>query len=101
MALFLAVVTGITVAKLVAIVASNIRVLAWGLDEINNQAEASRRIGGIHRHLSNLFGQNHILPFDIRIVQDEIFEHRRSNPPVPDWFYWWKRDSQELEAAEP
>ncbi len=100
-ALFLAVVTEITVAKLVAIVASNIRVLAWGLDEINNQAEASRRIGGIHRHLSNLFGQKHILPFDIRIVQDEIFEHRRSNPPVPDWFYWRKRDSQELEAAEP
>ena len=99
--LCLSVLTGITVAKLVAIIASNIRVLAWGRGEIKDQAETSERIDGIHRHLSSFTDEKLPSLADIRSVQDEIFEHRRSNSPVPDWFYWWKRDGQELEAAEP
>ena len=99
--LCLSVVTGITVAKLAAIIASNIRILAWGRSEIKEQAEAIERIDGIHRYLSNFSDKKPPSPSDIRKIQDEIFEHRRSNPPVPDRFYWRKRDSQEREAAEP
>ena len=99
--LCLSVTTGITVAKLVAILASNIRILAWGLGEISDQAEVLRHIEGIHRYLSCLSTEKQVSATDIRSLQDEIFEHRRSNPPVPDWFYWWQRDCQELEAAKP
>ena len=99
--LCLSVLTEITVAKLIAITASNIRVLAWGLGEINSQTEEIERIDGIHRHLSSFTAGTSPSPSDIRSIQDEIFEHRRSNPPVPDWFYWRKRDGQEQEAAEP
>ncbi len=99
--LCLSVVTGITVAKLAAIIASNIRILAWVRGEIKEQAEAIERIGEIHRYLSNFSDEKPPSPSEIRKIQDEIFEHRRSNPPVPDRFYWWKRDSQEREAAGP
>ena len=99
--LSLSVVTGITVANLVALIASNIRVLAWGLGEINGQDEAIRRIGRIHQYLSDLSEKKPIPPSGIRSVQDEIFEYRRSNLPVPDWFYRWTRDDQELDAATP
>ena len=90
----------ITVAKFVAILASNIRVLAWGRSEIKDQTETIQRIQEIHRHISNFTSEKPPSPHDIRNIQDEIFEHRRSNPPVPDWFYWWKRGSQEAEAVE-
>ena len=99
--LTLSFVTGITVAKFVTLIASNMRVLAWGLGELNGQAEAISRIEGIHRYLSDLSKKRQISPSDIRSIQDEIFEIRRSNPPVPDWFYRWKRDDQELEASTP
>ena len=99
--LFLSVLTEITVAKLIAIIASNIRILAWGLGEINSQTEEIERIDRIHRHLSSFTDGTSPSPSEIRSIQDEIFEHRRSNPPVPDWFYWRKRDGQEQEAAEP
>lgn len=93
--------TGITVAKLVATLASNIRILAWGLGEINDQTKVLRHTDGIHRYMSDLSNKTSISPNDIRNLQDEIFEHRRSNPPVPDWFFWRQRESQELEAAKP
>ena len=97
--LLLSVLTGTTVAKVVAIGASNIRVLAWGLGERHDQKEAIRRVNGIHNFLSNFPDDKPPSLSDIRSVQDEIFEHRRSNPPVPEWFYSWKRESQEREAA--
>jgi hypothetical protein len=97
--LFLSVVTGITVLKLIAITASNIRILAWGLGEINDQDEAIARVDRIHRYISNLCEEREISLNDVRRVQDEIFEHRRLNPPVPDWFYWFGRDRQESEAV--
>ena len=98
--LMLSVVTGITVFKLIAVIASNIRILAWGLGEINDQEEAVGRVERIHRYISNLCGQNEISLNDVRRIQDEIFEHRRLNSPVPDWFYWFGRDSQESEAVK-
>ena len=98
--LSLSVVTEITVLKLIAVIASNIRILAWGFGEINDQDEAVARIDRIHRHISNLCGQKEISLNDVRRIQDEIFEHRRLNPPVPDWFYWLSRDGQESEATK-
>ena len=97
--LLLSVVTGITVATLVAIVASNIRILAWGLAENHDQNEAVWRVSRIHRFLSTFSEDNPPSSSDVRSVQDEIFEHRRSNPKVPDWFYWWKREHKEREAG--
>lgn len=97
----ISVITGITVAKLTALVASNLRILAWGISEINAQSTVIERSVGIHRYLSSFSGENPPPLSAVRGVQDEIFEHRRSNPPVPDWFYWWKREGQELEAAKP
>ena len=99
--LCLSIATGITIAQFVAIGASIIRVYAWVRDEIDGQAKAIRRINGIHRYLSDLSETRPISPSDIRSIQDEILEYRRSNPPVPDWFYRWKRDDQELEASTP
>lgn len=100
LALILSIITGITVDKLIAIAASFIRVFAWGIAEVVNQEEASRNIDRIHRYLSCLAIQENVLPSDIRSVQDEIFEHRRSNSPVPDWFYELRRNAQEGEVAE-
>ena len=100
LALILSISTGITVDKLIAIAASFIRVFAWGVAEVVNLEEASRNIDRIHRYLSSLAIQENVLPSDIRSVQDEIFEHRRSNSPVPDWFYKLRRNAQEREAAE-
>ena len=97
--LFLSIITGITVFKLVAVIASNIRILAWGLGEINDQSEAVARVDRIHRHISNLCGRKDVSLNDVRRIQDEIFEHRRLNPPVPEWFYWFNRDGQESGAV--
>ena len=99
--IFLAIATEITVAKFGALAASIIRILAWGIGEIKGQNAAIKRIEGIHGYVSKLLSKTPLNSSDIRGVQDEIFEHRRSSPPVPDWFYWRGRDAQELEAAEP
>ena len=101
LALSLAIITGITVGKTIAIAASFIRVIAWGVAELMNQQEAGRHTERIHRYLSELAIREDILPSDIRSAQDEIFEHRRTNSPVPDWLYKLRRDDQEREAAEP
>ncbi len=40
---------------------------------------------------------------DLRAIQDEIYHLRVAAPPVPDRFYWWRRDQFEREmrlAAE-
>ena len=97
--LVLSVMTGATVAKLIAILASNIRVVAWGLAERQNQAEAIVRVEGIHSFLSSFTAHHPPSPADIRSVQDAILDHRRANPPVPEWFYQRYRDDQEREAS--
>ena len=90
--------TGITVVKLFAIIASGIRLIAWVLDECRNQNKAIKHIDMIHRHLSSFSDQSHPSLSDLRSIQDQIFEHRCSNIPVPGWFYRRRRDDQELEA---
>ena len=97
--LILCVITGITVGKLIAIIATNIRVVAWIRGEIKDQAAAIERIERIHSIISGCTAERPPSPWDIRSIQDEIFDHRRSNPPVPDWFYSRYRDLQEQEAA--
>ena len=94
-------ITGLTVAKLIAIVGSDLKVLGWGVSELREQAGAIERIDGIHHYLSSFAGGISISSAQSRCIQDEIFEQRCSNPPVPNWFYRWKRGGQEMEAAKP
>ena len=97
--LLLSAITGITVAKLLAILASNIRVIAWGLNERDNQAAAIERLVGIHAFVSSFRAEQAPSPADIRRIQDAVFDHRRSTPPIADWFYWRHRHNQEQEAG--
>ena len=99
--ILLAVVSGITVAKFVALVASGLRILAWGIGELKAQDSAIKNIQEIHELLDKAWGESKPSSSEIRCFQDEIFEHRRSNPPVPEWFFWKNRDRQEAEAANP
>lgn len=99
--ILVAIVTGITVAELTALAASNFRLLAWGSSEIGEQSAAIDQIDGIHRYVSSLSSEERISPTVCRQIQDEIFEHRCFNPPVPNWFYRLNRDKQELEAGKP
>lgn len=100
-AILLAVVSGITVAKFVALVASGLRILAWGIGELKAQDSAIKNVQEIHEMLDKAGGKSKPSKSEIRCFQDEIFEHRRSNPPVPEWFFWRNRDRQEAEAANP
>ena len=99
--ILLAVVSGITVAKFVALVASGLRILAWGVGELKAQESAIKSVQEIHEMLDNAGESLNTTISEIRCFQDEIFEHRRTNPPVPEWFFWRNRDRQEAEAASP
>ena len=98
-AVILCIVNGITVTKLVALVASSIGVLRWGVAEIIDQMEAGQQANKLHKFLTGLSRQEQISPSEVRSVQDEIFELRRKGPLVPDWFYNFSRDDQESEAT--
>lgn len=91
--------TGLTVAKLVGILASNIRVVAWGLNERDDQAAAIERLVGIHSLVSGFRADRLPSAAEIRGIQDAVFDHRRVAPPIPDWFYGWHRYAQEVEAS--
>lgn len=97
--ILLSVSTGLTVSKLVAMLASNVRLIAWGLSESDTHAAAAERIAGIHYLLSRFPDDQPPSSDDSRRIQNAIFEHRSSTPPIPDWFYWWHRESQEQEAG--
>lgn len=96
-ALVLAIATELTVAKSVALLASGLRLVAWGLTEIKDQEASFKRITRIHKTISQLQNSS---PDDARRVQDQIFDHRDSNPVIPDWFYWFYRDQQEAEVSQ-
>ena len=77
----------VTVGKVGAMAALSIRVVGWFVDEIKGQNEAIERTELLQSYLS---GESCGKPrdgCDLRMVQSEIFEHRRSAPPVPDWFH--------------
>ena len=88
----------VTFVSLVAMAASNIRVVAWILAEIDNQERAIRRARAIHAFLSTFSADVRPARCDVERVQDEILELRRSSPIVPDRFYRWKREAQQAEA---
>ena len=100
-AIVVSIFTGITVAKFLALVVSALRMLIWGIAELKNQGAAINNIQGIHQMLDEVETEAGITPAQIRSFQDEIFEHRRTNPPIPDWFFLLHRDRQELENANP
>ena len=97
--ILLAVVTGITVAKFLALVASCLRILAWGIAEWKGQREAIKKVQGLHELLSESSDNSPMSSSNVRAIQDEIFEHRMKNPPIPEWLFWLNRNSQEAEAA--
>ena len=99
LALILGFSNNITVVRFVALVASSLGVLGWGIAEIIDQGESGKKINGLHRYLASLSQLEQISPSAVRSVQDEIFEHRRTSPLVPDWFYWFYRNDQESEAT--
>ena len=98
-AVILCLINGITVTSLVALVASSIGVLRWGVAEVIDQVEAGQQVNKLHKYLTSLSRQEQISPSEVRSVQDEIFELRRKGPLVPDWFYNFSRDNQESEAT--
>jgi hypothetical protein len=100
-AILLAIVSGVSVAKFVALIASGLRILAWVIGELKGQDSAIKNVQEIHEMLSGAGEGTEITATQIRFFQDEIFEHRRTNPPVPEWFFWWNRDRQEAEATKP
>ncbi len=97
--LLLAVSTDLTVAQFVGILAASIRVITWGLNEYNNQTAAINRLRDIHSFAEGVRADQLPSEREIRGVQDAVFDHRRSAPPVPDWFYEWHRRRQESEAG--
>ena len=94
-----AVLRDVSVASLVAMGASNVRVFAWVVGEIDKQKWAIVRAKGAHSFLSTFSPEVRPSECDLRRVQDEILELRRSSPLIPEWFYCWRREGQQAEAA--
>ena len=89
---------GVLVMKMVLLAAASLRALTWLAVESREQSAAKKRANRIHRYLSSEGQDGPISMCDVRLAQDAIFEHRRSCPTVPDWFYRLrKRAHEELE----
>ena len=104
----LAVQSGITVARLTLLAVSALRVLAWVFGEIKAQNSTIRRTKSLHDTVtttyeaaSNFSSRRTVCLSDLRNIQNEILDHRRSNPPVPDWFYRWHKNKLDREASSP
>ena len=83
----LAAFTGVSVMEVVLLVAAALRVLTWLSAEFREQSTARKRMRRLHHYLSTETRNRQMSMCDVRLVQDAIFEHRRSCPSVPDWFY--------------
>ncbi len=99
-AIILAILTGITVAMFVALIASAIKILAWGIAELKAQSAATKNAQRLHHMLDEAGSDSSLTSAQIRCFQDEIFEHRRTSPLVPDWFFWLNRNRQEAKATK-
>ena len=87
---------GISVLEVVLAVAAGLRLLAWLFTEYRDQRVAKKRMEKLHTYLSR--GDTRVGPMtlcDVRLVQAMIFEHRRTCPTMPDWFYRFRRDAYE------
>ena len=88
--------TGMSLFELVLAVAAGLRLLAWLWVEIRDQEVAKKRAEKLHRYLSRADTQaGQVTLCDVRLVQAMLFEHRRTCPTVPDWFYGRKKDTYE------
>ena len=79
---------GVTLLEVVLGVAAGIRLLSWLLLERRAHLAAQQRMKNLHGYLS--LGEDGGGPrteTDVRLIQAAIFEHRRSCPTVPDWYY--------------
>ena len=91
---------GASVMELVLVAAASLRVLAWLAAEFREQSAAKKRMERLHAYLSHDGPNERMSTCDVRLVQDAIFEHRRSCPTIPDWFYRLRRAThQELLAS--
>ena len=88
--------TEITLFEVVLGVAGGIRLLAWLLLEQHAHSAAQKRMENLHGYLSRAKTDGGpTTATDARLVQAAIFEHRRSCPSVPDWYYWVRRKAYE------
>ena len=88
-----------TLLEVVLGVAAVIRLLAWLLLEQRAQSVARNRMDNLHRYLSRAEADGGPTTMsEVRLVQAAIFEHRRSCPTVPDWYYWMRRKAYEGQA---
>ena len=90
---------GLTVASFVGVLAGSLRVMAWGLNEYNNQTAAIKRLRDIYSFADEFRGDSLPSATEIRGVQDAVFDNRQSALPIPDWFYKRYRTRQEREAG--
>ena len=98
--LALAAIVGVSLLDVVLATAAALRLVAWLWTEIQGQSVAKNRMEKLQRYLSHSGrrrGQMNLC--DIRLAQAVIFDHRRSCPAVPDWFYRQRKNVHE--AMEP
>ena len=90
---------GISVLQVVLAVAAGLRLVAWLFIEYRDQEVAKKRMERLHGYLSRADPHAGAMTLcDVRLVQATIFEHRRTCPTVPDWFYRFRRDTHEAMA---
>ena len=90
----------ITLLEVVLGVAAGIRLLAWLLLEQRGHSAARKRMAYLHGYLSRAEADGgSTTVIDARLVQVAIFEHRRTCPSVPDWYYWVRRKAYEGKAG--
>ena len=94
-------IVGVTLVEVVLGVAAGIRLLAWFFVEQRAQSVALKRIQDLHGYLSRAGTDSSTMTLcDVRLVQAAIFEHRRTCPTVPDWFYKIRRTAYEEIAQD-
>ena len=98
--LALAAFVGVSLLDVVLATAAALRLVVWLWTEIQGQSVAKNRMEKLQGYLSHSGrrrGQMNLC--DVRLAQAVIFEHRRSCPAVPDWFYRLRKNAHE--AMEP
>ena len=79
---------GVTLLTVVLGVAAGIRLVAWLWLEQRAQLLAQNRVNDLHGYLSRAEAESGKMTLcEVRLAQAAIFEHRRTCPTVPDWFY--------------
>ena len=87
---------GVSLLDVVLATAATLRLVAWLWMEVQGQSVAKNRMVKLQGYLSRTDGHNgQTNVCDVRLAQALIFEHRRSCPAVPDWFYRLRREAHE------